>query len=282
MISPFPEKPGPGRPGFFDEDGAGSAFPPWAEERAVSDEALALAYESASPILRGELKKTVARLHALWGEHPFRSEEALFFRQGFSVTRASSAAPFALFLCPASYAHPVRFTAALMPAILAGVSLIVPVFVPPVPAPPASVSKDEASGVFPGGDLAFSTATSSYGFPPGEKPEPGLLAALELAGVERSFAMSGEDVLELLSDFGSRHGTGRVVLLGGGDASAFAWADALLARALRAGHGCAVLADASSLRLDAAHEGIWAWPDLEPCWFRARSLSFAAGFETDG
>lgn len=259
----------------------------WLNAHVVPDDAMAEAYESLGNEGRAVLKKCIARLYRLWGEMPLRQQNSTRFSEDFCVEVNDVPSPYALFICEASYASPAALLAALMPAVLAGVGNLLPCFVP-----------DENSGAH--GDTAGSDTCLPVAAP--------LLAALELAGVERAFCASTEQSEKLLSLLYEEEGPGCLVILGKGS---FGHGPILAAheKGLNSRSLCHSLryydsaretpmihcfrqepreglagadrdkvdnrgpeASEIFLHLDAEHAGVWVWPDLSPAWFRSRQM----------
>lgn len=245
----------------------------WLDAHLLDDSLSAGAYEALSSEERAVLKKCIARLHVVWGERPARQSRSRSFRQGFGVIEDDAPATYALLVCEASHPSPAAFLAALMPALLGGVSEILVCF------------------VFPQGRAAS----------PSGIPAP-LLGALELAGVERAFAASEAEVLALAEMLRAGSGRGRIVLLGapgfGESLALHAHRCGVVCRSLTqptlyySGRLCAIVEqrfmeacadpadsadcpdddDSMVLQLDAAHEDVWFWPRLGPDWFRTRRM----------
>lgn len=243
------------------------AFPPWLEAHAIPDQRMALAYEAVDGRERAAIKETIALLHALWGERPCRSERERFF-PSFAARDQEKPADYALFLVEGNYPRPTAFLAAVMPAVLAGVERIIPCF-----------------------------------FPAGKGlPGPGLLAALELAGVERAFTLTVRDFPALARDMEENFGDGRLVCLSqdhtGQDDAGQALAG-LAAGPLARGTACMNLPGPAAalsrppgfnacarnggrfgqpplLTLDSAHEQVWIWPQLGPSWFRTKRIHISS------
>ena len=244
------------------------SFPDWLDDHGVDDARMGEAYESLDAQSRSGLKTCIARLHRIWGESPDVSRSLSCPRQGFCLEREDRPAEAAVIACAAGYRHPTAFLAALMPAVLAGVQAILPAFVLP----------------------AGSTGRESL-------PAAPLLAALELAGVERAVVLAEETALSLVRQL--RPERSRLLLLGeepfgeglilhahnaGLTCRSFFrtpcyWSERLnraeaLPFAAENASGkdalCECRGDASDypVRLDADHESLWIWPDLEPNWFR--------------
>lgn len=265
--------------------------PDWLEAHALDDAAMGRAYENLGAASRAVLKTCIARLHQIWGESPDRSLSLRCPRQGFCLEREDRPAEAAVIVCASDYRHPTAFLAALMPAVLGGVRTVLPLF---TPSSDAACSHRTARAPGSGQKAAFSPDREA---PP---PDP-LLAALELAGVERAYLLDEEAALALLQEL--RPETGRLVLLG---ERPFAQSLVLHAHAVGlacrsflrpprywnerlgriltldfpAGRAFSGPEEESPehgpegfepcVRLDAAHEALWIWPDLEPDWFRPR------------
>ena len=258
-------------------------LPPWLADCRVSDDELAQAYEHTAPKLHASCKHTLAVQHAFFGEAPDWEEHGLSrSAHGFYARAHGRPADWTLVIFDAAYASAPRLLAALMPALLARVPLV----------------------------LCASAPGSA---------RPELLCALELAGREHIYAVSAAQSLDLLHALAAQPGQGRLVLLHRGALSALrAAADAAevpcweerRAPVLRM---CGVEPDAALLRLahpDAVYaeelapdvlycfgppeavrnraplilppgmEGCWLHPSLTPDFFRARSLIF--GLAPDG
>ena len=265
--------------------------PDWLEAHALGDAAMGRAYEALGAESRAVLKTCIARLHQIWGESPDRSSSLRCPRQGFCLEREDRPAEAAVIVCAADYRHPTAFLAAIMPAVLAGVRVVLPLFVPPVDA-----------GYSHGGGQAPDAGRKFALSPDREAPplDP-LLAALELAGVEQAYLLDEETALVLLQELQPE--TGRLLLVGERP-----FAQNLVLHAHFAGLACRAFlrpprywserlgrimtldctADRAfsdpaegrpehgherfepCVRLDAAHEALWIWPDLDPDWFRLR------------
>ena len=224
----------------------------------VADEAFALAYESAGPEVRAEIKLALARLFTLWGQAPRQSETVQLFAEGFQLREECAPAPFTVVLCPTQFAPPACLVGALMPALCAGVPHVLPVFV-------------------------------------GEEAciHPHLLCTLELAGVEGASRLSLEAAEELLSTLCGGLGQGRLLVLGpqGFGLSLLQAALGLNLPAmplwggprttLLEAEGCSGgKAGASAfphsgpfVQVDAANSSVWLWPGLEPQWFINKRVS---------
>jgi len=262
-------------------------LPLWLTECLVSDGELAQAYESIAPQVLASCKHTLSVQHAFFGEAPDFEEHSLArLAHGFQARIRSRPADWALVLFDAQYASAPRLLAAVMPALLARVPLV----------------------------LCAST--------PGPA-RPDLLCALEFAGLEHLYALSAAQSMELLHSLVSQPGQGRLALLHQGDLAALrAAADAAEvpcweerrapvlricgpepdAALIALAHPDAVCADTPApdalycsgtpeaqrtqapLTLPPGMEGCWLHPSLTPDFFRARSLIFgpAPGKPTDG
>ena len=249
------------------------SFPDWLDEHAVDDARMGEAYESLDAQSRSALKACIARLHRIWGESPDLSRSLSCPRQGFCLEREDRPAEAAVIACAADYRHPAAFLAAIMPAVLAGVRELLPAFVLPA----ASAGRESL-------------------------PAAPLLAALELAGVERAVILDEEAALSLVREL--RPERSRLLLLGEKP-----FGERLILHAHNAGLACRSffqaplywserlnraepLASAAEktpggpkggpcasgeasdypVRLDADHENLWIWPDLEPNWFRLQRV----------
>ena len=252
-------------------------LPLWLAEGLVSDNELARAYEDTAPELRSLCKHTLAVCHAFFGATPDWEEQSLTHSAHGLRTRAySRPADWTLVIFDAAYVSAPRLLAALMPALLARVPLV----------------------------LCIST-------PGPARPE--LLCALELTGQEQVYALDVFQSLDLLRGLAVQPGQGRLVLLHRGalsclrttadEAGVPCWEEQR-APVLRI---CGSEPDAALIRLahpdatsadsvvpdavycsgpDAVHvqapllfqpgmEGCWLHPSLTPDFFRARSLIVA-------
>lgn len=241
----------------------------WMDEHAIPDETLGAAYEALGDKGRATLKLCIARMHRIWGE-PSQSERSdRRYAPDFRLISEESPAPYALVVCPAGYRSPAAFLAAVMPAVLAGVERVLPCFL------------DEENGA---------------------PPTPSLMAAMELAGVERCFHPPHRQILALLNLLCDKAPGGRIVLLGdfscAGDLALAALSKGLSCRSypqlpvfkcastgllMEQNFGQALpenrlaapqpdAAEQDRLTLDEAHANVWLWPDLSPAWFRNRRL----------
>ena len=256
-------------------------LPPWLAGCLVSDSKLGQAYEDTPPKLRALCKHALAVLHAFFGEAPDREERSLSrSAQGLYARACTRPADWALVIVDADYVSAPRLLAALMPALLARVPLV----------------------------LCAST-------PGPARPE--LLCALELAGQEQIYVLDGSQSLDLLRSLAPQPGEGRLVLLHRGalsslralavDAELPCWeeqrapllsicgpepATALIdlahPDARRAGDAAPNIApdaaycsgpDAVHLQapliLPPGMEGCWLHPSLTPDFFRVRALAFS-------
>ena len=151
-------------------------LPPWLVEYLISDDELAQAYEDAAPKLRALCKHTLAVLHAFFGEAPDWEERRLTrSAHGFHTRTCTKPADWALVIIDADYASAPRLLAALTPALLARVPLVLCACTPPT--------------------------------------RPELLCALELAGQEQIYALDAAQSLDLLRSLNAQPGHGRLVLL---------------------------------------------------------------------
>ena len=217
----------------------------WLQEHALDESASARAYEAAGPQARSLLKLCIARLHAFWGERPLAEASSRSFSQGFTAARETVPVPYALIFCPVDYEGPARLLAACLPAVFAAVERVIPCF------------------VTRGGFYASAGAA-------GPLPGDSLLAALELAGLEQAICVSEAEALAVFSLLHTDLGIGRVLILG---ESPFGESFALAAHRLGIpAAGCREAPGRPALTLDAAHAGVWIWPDIGPDWFRSSCL----------
>lgn len=241
-------------PGAVMPSSDSSTFLPdaWLRGHALDEGVQAAAYERVGGQGRASLKKCIARLYRIWGQDNASEEHSRCFCEGFGLRTRSAPAAFAIVACECGCPSPAAFLAALMPAILAGVGAVHPCFL--------------SSG-------SAQTAT----------PAAPLLAALELAGLEQSYAASENSLLKAMEAGRAGAGEGRLVLLGG---RGFGEGPALFA--LRAGMPVQSLTPppdnaagerdegAPFLSLDGAHEDVWVWPSLPPDWFRTKRMALFA------
>jgi hypothetical protein len=252
-------------------------LPLWLAECLVSDSELAQAYEDTAPKLRALCKHTLAVLHAFFGESPDWEARSLSRSpHGFHTRTCARPADWALVIVDAEYASAPRLLAALMPALLARVPLVLCACAPG----PA---------------------------------QPELLCALELAGQEQIYVLDASQRLDLLRSLIAQPGQGRLVLLHRGALSGLravadnaelpCWEERR-APVLRI---CGAEPDAALIHLahpdavraediapdavycsgqDAVHiqaplilppsmEGCWLHPSLTPDFFRVRTLTFS-------
>ncbi|MDR2161268.1 MAG: hypothetical protein LBO77_03915 [Desulfovibrio sp.] len=222
-------------------------FPPdyWIQEHALDESLWGVAYEDLNSREVSRLKLCTARLCALWGERPLSRSLTLRHAAGFTAKWEWETAAYALILCPAEQDQAERLLAACLPAILAGVDMVLPCFL-----------------------------TKGAGRPPAGR----MLAALELAGIERAVLVSEKEALRGLALLRGLPGAGRLVFLGPASQ-----AEPFILAAHRLSLPCLAPAGAEPcLALDEAHAGIWVWPDLSPEWFCRRRLSLAWCAEKDG
>ena len=119
--------------------------PAWLDTLRPDDRLAAAAYENSPAPLRALLKSAIALYFQLWGETP--SETAHSVRNaaaGFAWERAEGPVSWTLAVMDPAYASPARLLAALMPAVLAGVEMILLVWPDKPPAPVQSVALDLA------------------------------------------------------------------------------------------------------------------------------------------
>ena len=255
----------------------GFVFPDRLEAHAVDDARMAEAYESLDAASRAVLKKCIARLYRIWGERPERAVSLNCPDRSFCLECEDRPADTAVIVCEAGYRHPAAFLAALMPAVLSGARLLLPLFLSPGTAAPLPDARTAAL------------------------PSAPLLAALELAGVERAYFLDEDAVLECVRELPPD--TARLLLIGEKP-----FGQRLVLHAHSVGLACRsfvlppkyhnerpdqnkersfearpsgetadepALSDGfrqAFLRLDAGHEHMWIWPDLDPDWFRLRRM----------
>lgn len=177
------------------------AFPGTIEPRLVADGAFGEAYDALAAGERSVLKTAIARMAAVQGTADAgekRSSSAM--RQGFRLYEDERPAPWVLVMWDGAYVSPSRVLAALIPAMLAGVS-----------------------------EIMACRVTDGPGLGAGAFPAP-VLAALELGGQELVAACGTEEALALIAHCCGEDSRGRLVFLG---------ADRVFERAARlaAAHG---------------------------------------------
>lgn len=226
-------------------------YPSWLEAHIIADEHMAAAYENTEGHARAALKQTIAVQHCLWGEPPFFEERMRAFAS-FAVQEQQSPAPYALIVADADNAKPTAFLGAILPAVLAGVERI----------------------------LACFTGESAL-------PQAGLLAALELAGVDKAFMLTEGALRTLVDDMSANLGQGRLACLGldelAEDLAALAIKKEIpfmhlpgnatcLPQEAAFSRGADEAADAPLLVLGPEYENVWVWPQLGPHWFCTRRM----------
>ena len=284
------------------ENNVVACLPSWLERYAFYDEDRARAYDAVSPQLRAMLKKTVARLHSIYGTLP----RNLVAEQSFDAfTLRQTRQPVScVFVCvQEKYLYPQCFMATLIPPLLAGVELIVPLF----------ITGESALAPLPQESLEGSVNGQSAPFASSAEAQNALLASLDLAGVEQAYLLPVSECHDAIAEFFatlsgksvgeagqhaaasgpvSLYGAGKMVLLG-----SFPGWETLALLAARLGIPCTVLAQeprylplespattqtssgpsASCPQflpcLDAENHDVWLWPGLEPESFCASGFS---------
>ncbi len=155
------------------------SWPDWVEAHRLDDARIAAAYEQAGPGARAAIKTAMAMYFRYDDStreviHEYRSDHI----SGFWRSRTVFPAPWAVLVVTPRYTAAARMLAALMPAIICGVSAI------------ACVCVD------------------------GEPSEP-CLATLDLAGIDDVFTLSAAELSALLEE--TQPGPGRLVLLHTGE-----------------------------------------------------------------
>ena len=257
-------------------------LPELCEQHRIDDSLFAKAYAELGAEKRAVLKKNIALLFSFWGQS---SEERTLVRhmaEGYTVTCTVVSAPYTLVVCEANYQHPACFLAAVLPTLLAGTGLVIPCFV--------------------GNEIVA-------------EPNPALLVASELAGLEDSIFVNHEhDALPVLKSLHSL-GQGRLLVLGtkplASESLLFALENNVPCRAMLheptfqmlevANEVDVTFADScasSTKKMNPASlsvnswenqagkasplscpitlakncQNLWIWPDLEPEWFKNKSL----------
>lgn len=150
-------------------------LPEWLEACRPGDALYASAYETTPPEWRALLKTALAFAFHRWpGKDGYTTLSSQSFRRGFQHTERRRPADWVLVCLGSGYASPARFLAYLAPALAAGVGRVL------------AVSAQEYS--------------------------PALCAALELAGVEDSFAVEEERLPDLYEDLRSASPEGRLLV----------------------------------------------------------------------
>ncbi|MDR0826366.1 MAG: histidinol dehydrogenase [Desulfovibrio sp.] len=208
------------------------------EKRALPESASEAAYAGLGGKDKALLKKCIARLYRIFGESVVSETRTKSFREGFTLEIRESPAAFSLFVCESAYPSPPLCLAALLPALLSGAPLLF-CFIP---------SPDK------------------------KEPDPALLVALELAGVEKSYLLAETELLAELDKMGPPAHPGRMLLLGRAEIFAklalFAHKQALPCLSLPRTPFAGFIADEE-------HKDFALWPDLSPAWFRSRSARIA-------
>ena len=257
-------------------------LPELCEQYRIDESLFAKAYAELGAEKRAVLKKNIALLYSFWGQSNEERTLVRHMTEGYTVTCTAVSAPYTLVVCEANYQHPACFLAAVLPALLAGAGLVIPCFV--------------------GNEIVA-------------EPNPALLVASELAGLEDSIFVSHEhDVLPVLKSLRSL-GQGRLLVLGtkplASEPLLFALENNLPCRAMLheptfqmleianevdvkfaefSASGAKTLNPASlsanswenqagkasplpcPLALAKNCQNLWIWPDLEPDWFKNKSL----------
>lgn len=236
------------QPGQQDQREDPEAWPDEWETWRVPDADLETAYEATPAPERARIKSTLALVQALRHEQPALSEERVIpAGAGYGYARRTVPAPWVLLLLGPGVPSPVRVAAAIMPAHLAGVPLL--------------------GAMWTGG---------------GRAPE-GLLAALELAGVEHVFApsapMDPAATLAAMKTWAGAAGTpGRLLLL---DAAPIPPDRLLLAEdaaAVPIWTERSYPRIASRLTLASGVDDLWFHADLSPAFFLNAAITlFPAG-----
>lgn len=284
---------------------AQSVFPDQILERALPDEPFAVAYEATPPSLRASFKTAIERICLYYGgAAPQVSGVAAREFPGFQTSIAHRPGDWALIVLSPGFSSPSPILAAVLPAMLAGVS-----------------------------DIAV-LRVDAHGAP---WPDP-VLTALELAGQELLLDCSAQETFALACEMGAK-GAGAVLALGervvdwaplsddipvkslgrgmrigvleeqGGapcdfDLLRFSCPDAMIevwgdvedvpeGVALKKGdagefwetpypvrwisgqtRSCAAAKNASGLILGPGNESVWLWPGLAPTFFQQTSAAF--------
>ena len=275
-------------------------LPSWLERYAFYEEDRARAYDTVSPQLRVMLKKTVARLHSIYGTLPHNQVIEQHF-DAFTLRQFRQPVSCAFVCVPEKYLYPQCFIAALVPPLLAGVKLVVPFF----------ITGENAIATPLQGTLEGSANGQCVPSSPLPEAQNALLAALDLAGVERAYLLPASEchdaIVEFFASFSVKslgeagqhaaasglewlYGAGKMVLLG-----SFPGWEPLALLAARLGIPCTVLAQepryiplespAAPLAssgpsafcplpcLDTENHDVWLWPGLEPESFCAGGFS---------
>lgn len=123
----------------------GMTPPAWLEALRPDDGLAAAAYESTPAPLRALLKSAVALHFQLWGEAPAQvTRRVLSPTSGFAWTTGDGPVSWTLAVLDPAHASPARLLAALIPAVLAGVDLVLTVCPDHAPRPVQNVALELA------------------------------------------------------------------------------------------------------------------------------------------
>lgn len=153
---------------FLASSDASPSLPQWACDRLLPDSAFADAYHETLPHRRAIIKSTISRLHLLWGERrDALVAQSRTFDSSLQLVELRSRDDVVVIVVPEGFSSPARLLGAMLPAQLAGVETVC-----------IAVKQDAPTEDMP--QLA-----------------PGVLAAMELAGVELCFGASQEELRAL-------------------------------------------------------------------------------------
>ena len=224
-------------------------LPDWLEACRPDDELYADAYEGTPAELRALLKTAIAFCFHRW---PLMEDEAhlerISSRSGFRHSEVSRPAGWVIASLGPGFSSPARLLAALVPAVLAGAGPVIVVSEAPF--------------------------------------APAICTALELAGLEDSFLLDGEQIPGLYEDLRALSADGRVVAFPGAD-GAFTEAQKELLHSA-ALDGLPRLRDLPSPRLLCLHEPgseaearlQWLYPDAD--MLREAAPGLRAAYVPDG
>ncbi len=204
-------------------------LPEWVRQRQLPDEAFAQAYHDTLPHRRALIKATIARLFLLLGERrEAETARTQTFDNDASVITLRQRDDIALIVIPEGFASPAKLLAALAPAQLAGVPLIA-----------VAIKCD---------------ALPANGIP---DVAPGVLATMELTGVETCFHATEEEITSLSAEL----------------AEAGAWCSILSCNKTLVQH-------TAMARITAPHMDIWCWFE-SPDDINVDDVEWAYGTESD-
>ena len=249
----------------------------------VDDAEVALAYEAVTPNIRAVLKTSIARMYSCFGEVPTCVTAKQMNENGERFCQAVEPAPFTFVVCPASYSYATAFLSAVMCAVLAKVPRIIPCFITDAF---LLAARDNA--------LAYRRAAHQQtplakdtALPATSVVAPQLLACADLIGLPEVFVMPQQQIASVCAAFAAYYGVGRLVMLG-----ETMWGEDTITAAHHMGVPCVSLfrppayaanvtpanlldteaSNYSCMRMNAAEDGVWIWPELTPYWMMNNTL----------